>query len=694
MSANLHARGITIADADSRGGSATGILACSAGTINFTVGDSGVVRDSLNNIATITFHGTIKQIDNLFRGRTSGFIVYTKLTVGSVVFTLMITDEDGLASSVSFNGTVSDFASPIIAVPGGTVNINSSELSTLHGLGFTVTDSDDTGEYATLVIGVNHGTLTISPGNSGTTVTTGNGTNSITVVGTIPKLNGLLAGSGTGLFRHTPTTVNTTITLTVTDSQGQVGTNNKTLTVGVRPTITSPSVYLAATSNVNFNVHGKGFSFVDSDASGAGQTMVLATQAGGTITIAGTSGISSITGSGGASVSMTGTVTNLSNLLSGANGTIVYKRVLDSSTATFTVTVTDDTGRVGTGSVSIITQTGTTWTGYATATPVAATATLNNYVGVIDLSTMPASWWTTVSQDGRDIRATLADNTVLPRHLRRFDKTNHLGQLYVKFNHAASPPALRVWVGASNATAPAAGDAAGQYAVYDSATFRAWWPDGGGADSTNYANTLTMSNATSGDSTATVGVATQYVGSSSGYGKTEVSAANDIPEVLMCMTKPASIGSAMTYVSSVHGTVRCMLGQNNNKVRAKTDIQSGTDNSASATGNLVAGSWQLAAAAFLTTTSRAGYRDGANFGSDTGTSAGAAGTDGYIIGGLGTDTGAAITVNPDLNGFISQAFVLTVNTNVASWVAAYKNLFNQSAYWGAWTWVADTVAGL
>ncbi len=701
MSANLHGRGITLFDADDRGGDATARLQCSAGTIDVTVGNSGVVITSGDTSNNVLLTGTITELDNLFRGRTTGTIVYTRLvTTGAVTFTITVTDQDGQVSVITFPGIVANYVPPVIGVPGGTVNVQVNAANNLHGLGFTVTDADDVDEYATMTIVPNHGTVTVTPGNSGTTVTSGNGTALVTVVGTITKLNGLLTDAGTGTITYTPTTTGTkNIVFTVTDGDGQVGTNNKNVVSKVAPEVTAPSAFIAAVTSVNENIHGAGFSVADSDASGT-QTMVLTTT-GGTITVAaGDSGVTIASGNGTAAVTVTGTLAQLNHLLQDTGtGTIVYLRAID-TTETFTVTVTDDSGLVDAGSVEIVTATGTTWSGYATATPLAISSSFTNYVGVVDLAFMPADWWAAVSSDGRDIRVTtdtLGHTTSIPRDLVRFDYANERGLLLVKYAHSATPPVIRIWVGASNATAPAAGDANGQHAVYASSVFRAFWPYGGGDDRTSYANHLTMTGATAGNVNAATGtsfLATTYALGAQ-YGVTTVSVPNDIPELLICFVKPTSSASAQSYVSTVHGTVRNILGQSSNKVRAKTDIQGGTDNDATSSGSLTTGSWQQAAGMFGATNSRAAYRDGGSASSNSGTSTGAAGTDAYIIGGLGTDTGAAVSVNPDLSADICMAFIQTVaGADAAARAASYKNVMNQPLFWGTWTWATASQTGL
>lgn len=719
MSASLLNRGITIADPDGRGGEASVSLSASAGTIAINVGTSGVTYTSGTGTATVLFHGTIAELDNFFRGRTTATLIYAKATIGDVVFTLIVTDEDGLATTITFNGTVADFASPVVSVPGGTINVATGQVNNLHGIGFNVSDSDDSGNYATMVIGVNHGTLSCTAGNSGVTVTTGNGTASVTLVGTIDSLSKFLAASGgsTGLFRYSPTVVGSkTLTITVTDSQGQVGANTKSIVVKIAPTVTSPSGYIPIVTTVITDLAARGFSYADSDASGT-QSMLIHTDKMQIQVVAGNSGVTIVSGnlsgsdSTAANVTVSGTITQLNNLLQGIDtgvgsaGNILCLRSTDapaSAPVTLTITITDDTGLTGSGSVTVVSVTGTVWTGYATATPLPTDVSLTNFVAPIDLSLLPAAWWAAVSEDGRDIRVTNDSNTQSPADLvpSTFNKTNKTGLLFAKISNSTTAPTLRVWVGASGASALAHGATYGQDAVYDTSVIKAWWASGGGLDRSANANHLTLSGS-AGEHAISSGIQTYYTSYSGGggYGKATAAVENDIPEQFVCFVRPTNIGSEMHYAGSTHGTIRNILGQNNSKARGKTDIQGGTDNATYSAGNIVAGAWQQVWAAFYATNLRLAGRSGGFFGNNTGTSAGVAGGDAYITGGIGTDVAGTVGAASNLNGDVGLSIIFKYGSadsaKFNAWIKNYANAYSQSSYWSAWTWDSSTtVTGL
>lgn len=114
-----------------------------------------------------------------------------------------------------------------------------------------------------------------------------------------------------------------------------------------------------------------------------------------------------------------------------------------------------------------VSETGT-WSGYAEATPPAPTATLLDFSHWIDLSEMPANWWSAVNNDGSDIRATDDSDQFLPFDLVNFDSATTTGFLVVKCHQFVdTQTTIRIWVG--NATAVDVDTCAsyGQYEAYD-----------------------------------------------------------------------------------------------------------------------------------------------------------------------------------------------------------------------------------
>ena len=146
-------------------------------------------------------------------------------------------DEDAFAATFGF--TVSDGTNtssvytfsvngapvndaPVVVAPGAALNATEQVGLAIHGTGFGVTDVDEAGSGATATFNVGEGIINVLTGNSGVTITGGNGSGSVTLNGTIAQINSLLTGSSTGTITYlnnsdTPGN-STTFTVTVNDN--------------------------------------------------------------------------------------------------------------------------------------------------------------------------------------------------------------------------------------------------------------------------------------------------------------------------------------------------------------------------------------------------------------------------------------------------------------------------------------------
>jgi large repetitive protein len=117
---------------------------------------------------------------------------------------------------------------PDVVGPGSAYSVNEQTNLIIHGTGFSVTDVDVASGTLAATLSVGEGILTITEGNSGVTLSSGNGTSTVVVTGTLAQINNLLAGVGTGTvvyFNNSDTpSASTTITLTVNDG-GNTGTD-------------------------------------------------------------------------------------------------------------------------------------------------------------------------------------------------------------------------------------------------------------------------------------------------------------------------------------------------------------------------------------------------------------------------------------------------------------------------------------
>ena len=115
---------------------------------------------------------------------------------------------------------------PIVDGPSTPLTATEQIDLAIHGSGFGVKDADEAGSGAIATLSVGEGILTVTPGDSGVSVTSGNGTSSVSLSGTIAEINNMLTAAGSGtIFYNNPSdtpSASTTLTVTVND-QGNTG---------------------------------------------------------------------------------------------------------------------------------------------------------------------------------------------------------------------------------------------------------------------------------------------------------------------------------------------------------------------------------------------------------------------------------------------------------------------------------------
>ena len=118
----------------------------------------------------------------------------------------------------------------------------------------------------------------------------------------------------------------------------------------MHPPRRSPRPRTAATEQTSLTLHGTGLSIGDVDAGGASVTATLSVVSGTLTVTAGTTG-AAVSGSGSNSVTLTGTLTQINNLLAGNLGaTASYIISSDAPPASDTLTLSvNDGGNTGSG---------------------------------------------------------------------------------------------------------------------------------------------------------------------------------------------------------------------------------------------------------------------------------------------------------------------------------------------------------
>ncbi|MCB0117288.1 MAG: hypothetical protein KDD84_24480, partial [Caldilineaceae bacterium] len=219
---------------------------------------------------------------------------------------------------------------PVVSGPSSAYSATEQTTLAIHGTGFSVTDADAASGTMTATIQVGEGAITVVTGDSGISISGGNGSSLVTLTGTLAQIDSLLTGSGTGTINYfnnsnTPS-ASTTITVTVNDG-GNTGTDPGTTadgsseedsavqTINITATNDDPTNVgslpsdITVTEDVATNVDLSAVDFSDVDAASGTLTVTLTTATGGQL--ASVSGGGVIVAGTPTAKTFTGTLTNL-----------------------------------------------------------------------------------------------------------------------------------------------------------------------------------------------------------------------------------------------------------------------------------------------------------------------------------------------------------------------------------------------
>jgi hypothetical protein len=374
----LHGTGLTVSDPDAGSNPVQislsvgeGILTVSAGTTGVTVTGSGT--------PSVTLNGTLSQLNVLLAGSAGATMIYETLEApsASTTLTLLITDlgntGTGGARPASDTATLTITAvndSPSATIVPASYVVTENVPLVLHGTGLTVSDPDASTNPVQVTLSVGEGTLTVSAGTTGVTVT-GSGSSTVILDGTLSQLNALLAGAaGATMIYETleAPSASTTLTLLITDL-GNTGTGgarpaSDTATLTITAVNDSPSATIVpasyvVTENVPLVLHGTGLTVSDPDA-GSNPVQLSLSVGEGTLTVSvGTTGVV-VAGSGSSTVILDGTLSQLNALLAGsASATIVYNTLEAPSASTTLTLLITDLSNTGTGGARTASDTAT-----------------------------------------------------------------------------------------------------------------------------------------------------------------------------------------------------------------------------------------------------------------------------------------------------------------------------------------------
>jgi protocadherin Fat 4 len=245
---------ITISDIDADAGASDPLsvtLTADNGTL--TLGSTfGLTSLSGNGTGTVTLHGSVTEINAALDGLTYQGIANFN---GSDFIHVTVDDQGntGTGGSKTDTATFDVVVTPVndaptIVAPAGPLSAVEQTPLDLHSAGFIFDDVDSNSGILQVTLSVGEGTLTVTEGDSGVIIISGNGTGTVILTGSIIDLDNLFGNGSTGTIvylnsSNTPS-ASTNLTVIVND-QGNSGTD---------PGLTADANSEAATTVVAINI--------------------------------------------------------------------------------------------------------------------------------------------------------------------------------------------------------------------------------------------------------------------------------------------------------------------------------------------------------------------------------------------------------------------------------------------------------
>ncbi len=290
------------------------------------------------NAATRTFSGTPANGD-----------------VGSFSVDVIASDGNGGSVTDTFSITVANVNdAPSVSIALTDYYTNEQVAVNLHGTGISISDVDSNNITLTLTGPGGNSQLTASVGTTGVSISSGNGTPTLVLTGTLTQLNDFLAGNngGTLTYRLAGDTPIATATITISASDGALSGNDTTAVnitaVNDAPVNTVPGAQSTNEDTALVFSAGNSNQIQIGDVDAAAGTMeVTLSVTNGTLTLAGTTGLSFTTGDGTADSTLvfTGTLTDINTALA----TLTYNPTTNYNGAAVLSITTSDQGNTGTG---------------------------------------------------------------------------------------------------------------------------------------------------------------------------------------------------------------------------------------------------------------------------------------------------------------------------------------------------------
>ncbi|WP_236621955.1 VCBS domain-containing protein [Novipirellula maiorica] len=278
-------------------------------------------------------------------------------------------DDSGLGGGTTVANVTVDAVNdaPVNTIPGAqSVNEDATLVfSSGNGNQISIADVDADSNNVRVELSVDAGGVLNLSQTTGLTFSTGDGSGDANMVftGSVANINAAL----NGLSIVTAANYNGPVNLTVTtndlgnsgtdpgltgDGSSEQDSDVVAITVNAindTPVVNGPGSALSATEQVGLAIEGTGFTVTDVDAASGTMTTTIAVGEGAITVAAGDSGITISSGNNTGTVTITGTLSQIDNLLTGAGtGTITYLNSSDTPSASTTITVTvNDGGNTG-----------------------------------------------------------------------------------------------------------------------------------------------------------------------------------------------------------------------------------------------------------------------------------------------------------------------------------------------------------
>jgi hypothetical protein len=359
---------IAVNDDDLNGGKVTVTLTATDGTLTLSsISGLTFTTGTGTGDKSMSFNGTEADVDaaltNLSFVPNSGFVGMTTIAISAMDLT---TDKNAAVSNSTVTLDIVNLNQPpVITItnktPGEIITPEDVRLNFAAGF-ITISDPDAGTDPVQVTLSVTNGTLTIAD-TSKLTFTTGNGNGNVMIVfkGTLTDINAAL--NGLSYIGNQDFNGDDTLSIGVDDLGHNGAGGNKTDSKSQMLTITAvndaPVNHVPGAQTVDENgtlvfTGANAISVTDVDA-GTGMEMVTLSSPNGQITLSGTTGLtfSQGTGTGDASMTFTGTLTDINNALTG----LKFTPSKNFNGATTLTILTNDQGNTGSGGAMSATNT-------------------------------------------------------------------------------------------------------------------------------------------------------------------------------------------------------------------------------------------------------------------------------------------------------------------------------------------------